>query len=388
MTPLLRRLGVRLPWTIQEIEEQWFAGARLNWPAADVERAFDVATQLRGQDWVLGAEVDQPLLQFPGIGRRGGYSEFLRVYWFGIRMASVLGAKGADELIRRVTVNDPDADEEATAIHLLRSWESPTDLEIEPDIKVGERDKKPDFRIRHNPGPWIYVEVTRLHRSGASTRVQELLVRISKRMMEVERSFVLEVILNREPAEEEEEMIVNAAAKACDASPGHELTVTDVASILIKAGDPGVVVPSPTPDDSRPRMAMSSSVVGAGTANRQLIARVPFADERAEEILKREAKQLPKDACGLVMVNVNLQPTAFESWSQRVPERFTPGQHTRVAGVILFMHATSPAEQGLVWLPYLRLIVNPNAKKPLPSWVLEGAARTRSRTKKISVQSD
>lgn len=377
-----------LPWTIREIEEQWFAGARLNWPAADVERAFDVATQLRGRDWVLGAEVDEALLQFPGVGRRGGYPEFLRVYWFGIRMASILGAKGADELIRRVTARDPDADEEATAIHLLRSWEPPTDLEIEPDVKVGEKDKKPDFRIRKHTEPWVYVEVTRLHRSGASARVQELLARISKRMMEVERSFVLEVILNREPAEDEEDMIVTAAAGACDADPGHELTVTDVASILVKTGDPGVVVPSPMPSDNRPRMAMSSSIVGPGSANRQLIARVPFADERAEEILKREAKQLPRDECGLIMVNVNLQPTAFESWSQRIPERFGPVQHTRVAGVILFMHATSPSEQGLVWLPYLRLIANPHARKPLPSWVLDGAARTRSRTKASRGQSD
>src|SRR5205814_1044200 len=147
------------------------------------------------------------------------------------------------------------------AIHLLRSWESPTELEIEPDVKIGEKNKKPDFRIRKDTEPWTYVEVTRLHRSGASARVQELLARISKRMMEVERSFVLEVILNREPTGGEEDVIVTTAAKACDADAGHELTVSDVASILIKEGDPGVVVPSPIPDDSRPRMAVSSSIV-------------------------------------------------------------------------------------------------------------------------------
>jgi hypothetical protein len=356
-----------LTWTIKEIEEQWFAGAHLNWPAAEVERAFDIATQLRGQDWVIGVEVDQSLLQFPGVGRHGGYPEFLRVYWFGIRMASILGAKGSDELIRRVTESDLDADEEVTAIHLLRSWGSVTDLEIGPDVKVGDKNKKPDFRIRRGTEPWVYVEVTKLHRSAASARVQALLARISKRMMEVERSFVLELVLNREPSEDEEEIVLVAATEACGVDAGHELTVTDVASILIKTGDCEVVAPTPIPDVSRPRMAMSYLIVGPGTANRQLIARVPFADERAEEILKREARQLPKDECGLVMVNVNLQPTAFESWSKRVPERFTRGQYTRVAGVILFMHVTSPSELGLVWLPYLRLISNQNATKQLPS---------------------
>jgi hypothetical protein len=377
-----------LTWTIKEIEEQWFAGAHLHWPAADVERAFDIAAQLRGQDWVLGAEFDRSLLQFPGVGRRGGYLEFLRVYWFGIRMASILGAKGSDELIRRVTEGDLDADEEATAIHLLRSWGSVTDLEIEPDVKVGDKNKKPDFRIRRGIEPWVYVEVTKLHGSAASARVQALLARISKRMMEVERSFVLELVLNREPSEDEEELVLGAATEACRVDAGHELTVTDVASILIKAGDSEVVVPTPIPDDSRPRMAMSRSIVGPGAANRQLIARVPFADERAEEILKREARQLPKDECGLVMVNVNLQPSAFESWSKRVPERFTPGQYTRVAGVILFMHATSPSELGLVWLPYVRLISNQNATKQLPAWVLECATKTRSQTKASSGRAD
>lgn len=56
--------------------------------------------------------------------------------------------------------------------------------------------------------PWVYVEVTKLHRSKASTRVQEVLVRIADRMMAVDRPFVLEIILNREPTVEEAEAIV------------------------------------------------------------------------------------------------------------------------------------------------------------------------------------
>jgi hypothetical protein len=61
--------------TIREIEEQWFTGMHLNWPASNVERAFDIATELRGQEWVFGREVDPALMQFAGIGRRVGYQE-------------------------------------------------------------------------------------------------------------------------------------------------------------------------------------------------------------------------------------------------------------------------------------------------------------------------
>ena len=106
-------------------------------------------------------------------------------------------------------------------------------------------------------------------------------------------------------------------------------------------------------------MALARAIVGHGTANRQVLVRVPFQDRRAEDVLRDEARQLPKGECGLVMVNVNSQPTAFEYWSRRIPERFGGKQHTRVAGVIRFMHATQLAPKGLVWLPHVRLIPNP-----------------------------
>lgn len=162
-----------------------------------------------------------------------------------------------------------------------------------------------------------------------------------------------------------------------------EVTVADVATILVKSGDPRVVVPSLIPDDNQPRMAIARAIVGPGTPNRQLIARVPFADQRAEDILRHEARQLPEKKCGLVMVNVNLQPTAFESWSERIPQRFTPGQHTRVAAVILFMHATSSSEHGLIWVPHVKLIPNPYAAVPMPGWIQERVTTIREKTRRV-----
>jgi hypothetical protein len=108
-----------------------------------------------------------------------------------------------------------------------------------------------------------------------------------------------------------------------------------------------------------------------GQPNRQVLARIPFQDQRAEDVLRSEAVQLPKNECGIVMVNVNQQPSAFESWSKRVPERFTAGQHTRVAAVILFMHSTTVNDNGLVWLPVIKLLLNPHAKIHLPSWIID-----------------
>ncbi len=36
LSPLLRSLGVRVPWTFEEIERQWFGSAHLHWDRADV----------------------------------------------------------------------------------------------------------------------------------------------------------------------------------------------------------------------------------------------------------------------------------------------------------------------------------------------------------------
>ena len=358
-------------WTFEEIQREWFGGAQLRWDRNDVVRAFNLAESIRGRDWVLGRGVDITAFSaFPGIGRRGGYSEFLRVYWFGKRMASIVGALGYDDLVERLMTNDSAASEEASAIHLLRFKHPDTELEIGPKVKVDNRNRQPDFRLRKVGEPWIYVEVTKLSDSTASIQIRHLLQRVAESVIKANESFLLEIIFNRDPtATEEEELLIEAKA-SCDAADGHRKDVGDYASILVKSGDPSVVIPSLIPDDNRPRMTISLSLVGDGQLNRQIVARIPFQDQRAEDILRSEAAQLPKNECGVVMVNVNQQPSAFESWSKRVPERFTPGQHTRVAAVILFMHSTTAADNGRVWIPIVKLILNPHAKIALPSWII------------------
>ena len=361
-----------MPWTFEEIEREWFGDAHLAWDEGDVVRAFDLAEQLAGRDWVLGNEVDPALAcAFPGIGRRGGYQEFLRVYWFGKRAASIVGARGADAFIQRLIANDPSTSEEASAIHLLRAGNPDTELEVAPTIAVGTRNRQPDFRIRKPPEEWVYVEVTALNQSTASVQTLALLQRVAERVISVDAPFLLEIVLSRDPTPSEEEQVMTEAEIACREAQGHQRDIADVASILVKAGDPQVVIPSLIENDGRPRMAVSRALIGPGQPNRQMIARIPFQDQRAEDTLRIEARQLPRNECGVVMVNVNRQPTAFESWSLRVPERFAGGQHTRIAAVVLFMHATIPTNEGLAWLPFLRVIPNPRATKPLPPWVVE-----------------
>jgi hypothetical protein len=377
-----------MTWTLEEIEKEWFGGQRLQMAAHDVEGAFAVAEQFRGRDWVLGSEFDLGGLALPGLGRRGGFSQFLRVYWFGRRMQTLSGAVEADSLIRRLLNNDPAAESELTAIHLLGASLADSNIEIAPEVAVGNRMRRPDFRIRRMSDSWTYVEVTQLNRSEASIRVQEVLRRIVRDVMSVPKSFLLEVVLWREPTEGEEQQVVYEAHEACKAATGCRRDVTDVASILVKAGDASVLIPSILPQDDGTRMALSQSIVGPGQPNRRIVARVPFADQRAEAILSAEAKQLPKGESTLVMVDVAGQPTAFDSWGQLVPSRFTPNQHTRVSGVLLFMTAMTGTVEGVKWLPSLKLIPNPHAQRSLPSWVTALVEQTRAETRRLTGRPD
>ena len=126
-------------WTFDEINREWFGGAYLHWDSNDVERAFALAKEIHGRDWVLGREFDLGAIAFLGVGRRGGFSQFLRVYWFGKRMQAIAGLPGADSIRERLLANDPAADSELTAIHLLRSRQLQTEAEIGPKVTVGDR---------------------------------------------------------------------------------------------------------------------------------------------------------------------------------------------------------------------------------------------------------
>jgi len=371
-----------MSWTLGEIESEWLGGERVQFPPEDVVRAFSVAEQVRGREWVLST------MSIPGGGRQWGFAPFLRVYAFGKRIEAVTGAPGADTLLARLLQDDRAADSELTAIYLLRSRCPETEVEIGPEVTVGDSHRRPDFRIRRGTGHWTYVEVTQLNRSQASVRTQEVLRRIAGQVILLSQPFVLEIVFWRDPVEGEEDELVRQACYACQTADGGRRDIGGLASLMVKSGDPSVVVPSILPEDDGTRMSFAQTIMGPGQPNRQIVVRAPFADQRAEAILSAEARQLPTTESGLIMVDVAKQPTAFESWAELVPRRFTPVQHTRVGGVLLFMTATTLAVQGMTWLSYIKLISNPHANIPIPAWITDVVEETRAESRRLTGSPD
>jgi hypothetical protein len=272
------------------------------------------------------------------------------------------------------------ADSELEAAHLFRSRRAETGIEFGPSIIVGTRNRKPDFRIRQKSEAWTFVEVTQLNDSTASESTQVTIERIASQVVAIQQPFILEIIFWRDPLDGEEDDLVRRACVACQASAGVRHDVGDLASLIAKSGDTTVFIPSIIPDDNKARMSIARSIGGPGEPNRQIMVRVPFADQRAESVLRHEAKQLPKDEPGLVMVDVRRQMTAFESWSKLIPHRFTPSRHTRVGGILMFANTTAITQFGTRCVTLLKLIQNPHARFPLPSWITEVVMEVRAET--------
>jgi hypothetical protein len=106
-----------------------------------------------------------------------------------------------------------------------------------------------------------------------------------------------------------------------------------------------------------------------GGPHHKVSIQIPFTDDRAEEILRTEAKQLPKDEIGLVMINASGGPGRFEGWASLISKRLQPKIHTRVSGVCLFEGSMVPNGSQYDWLVQTKLIVNKHARLQLPTWI-------------------
>jgi len=352
-------------------------------PADYVLDAFRIGEEIRGPDWVRSCTY------LPNGYRQLGYAAILKVLWFAERVRVIRDGINSTELIDRLRAGDPAAESELTAIHLLRSENPATTLEIGPTVQVGTRVRKPDFRIAKPSDPWTHVEVTALRQSNASQQVQAVLARLADRVMTSTDSFVLEVVFSRIPTDEELDALVARAIQEIGSLEPRKVEFSNLAVLVFKAvASAATVSPTPVEEEPVPMYAMARTFQGPGQASKQALARMPFSDQRAEDVLNSEAEQLPRDTPGLIMVEVTAQPTALSSWDSLAKRRFTPTQHTRVGAIILFMHATRPTSQGLAFLPHVHLITNPYARLPLPGWITDTVESTRNHVRSLTGRPD
>jgi hypothetical protein len=221
----------------------------------------------------------------------------------------------------------------------------------------------------------------------------------------IKQPFTLEIFLRREPGEDEIETIRANAARFCAARVavgelpleglppesaflflrhgelGHSVEFAreelpdDLGLLILTQGKPGEIVSCEhLGEEYLPRSSAAKRVRGPTEPDRHLLVRMPFSDERAAEFLHDEARQLPRDAPGLIMINVGEAPGAFIQWEPLIQRRFQPTINTRVSGVCLFSSGVVLTPDGGACPSQTKLLINPHAKVPLPPWVVETVA--------------
>jgi len=303
----------------------------------------------------------------------------LQVVSIGGRLSVLDAIDEPGRLVARLKQHDPSAEAELTAMHLLHSRHRTAEIELEPDVAARRSVRKADFRIRAPGETWTYVEVTRPNVSEAQKRATAILDQITGVVREVKREFALEVFFRREPQDAEMGPLLVRIRQFCSDGKAEEEEVDDLALLLLSRAQPGQIIPHQEDDgQATTRLAMVKVGWGEAEPRRHIVARLPYADKRADRFLADEAAQLPSDHPGLIMVDASGEPTPFASWAPILSHRFQPSIYTRVSGICLFAPRLLPMSDGLLWVPQVRLHINPHAKLALPQWVqqaLNEAAR-------------
>lgn len=363
-----------MAWSFQEIEQDWLQGSRLALEPKIVVEAFNQVDELLGSEWIKASRISQQ-----GNITRGA-SPTLRVVTMGERLRSLEGVQGADRLITELLKDRRYASSELTAIHLLRAYRPKIEIELYSTVTVGSRQRVVDFSVRQHNGHWTYVEVTQPGFSEAHRRLNAVLQDITELVSEVKVSFSLEVFLRREPTDAELDLVTLRVQDICQRNGTHRDELPDgLGFLLLGASKPGKVDFQTHPgEESRPRLSAVKRIVGPDEPDRQMLVRIAFADERAETVLRKEARQLPKNAPGLVMAEMSGAPGGIKSWEPLVMRRFQRNLNTRVSGVCLFSSGLNGTENGEAWLPETRILLNPYAKYALPTYLVEVLDNSRA----------
>ena len=350
-----------MSWTFAEIESDWRPGA-LAAPPPEIAAAFNRVDKIFGRAWIEESRISS------GSVVRGS-APTLHIVSMGQKLTAIEDLLDkAEKLIERIRRRDNSAHAELTAIYLLRSRRPTAEVDLDPPVG----DRISDFRIRRGGDePWTYVEVTLPDVSDAQNRAMTVIERLTALLKPIKRPFALDVFLRREPTAAETDSLAERVPQFCNLDGVHRSELAnELGFLLLNASPPGqVVFHNHVGEENRPRIGMSKGIVGPGEPHRHIAVRMAFADERAETFLRREARQLPEDAPGLVMVQMSRVPGGFKTWEPLLLRRFQPTIHTRVGAVCLYSGALLTTSRGEAWLPETKMIANPHGKFPLPSWM-------------------
>jgi hypothetical protein len=348
-----------MAWSIEKIERD-LLGGRIDiiaLPPATILETVKRAETVLGSEWIASFTSAKGLLPA------------MDVIGTGLCLTSLEGLADSDKLIERIRRKESSADAELTAIYLLRSGYPLPELELYPPVGT----RRADFRLRRGTEQWTTVEVTQALASNEQNRVQVILHRLTDSLLNIDAQIVLEVQFRREPTDDEISLLCDRLPNFCCLRGQQRAELADgMGFIFLDEVEIGRLRYHEIPelaDTPMIGLAMFQSGGPGGTPHHQIAVRIPFSDTRADEFLHDEAKQLPKQGPGLIMICGPTSRNELRVWSALIQRRFEHRIHTRVSGVCLFAGGMVPVANGYGWLVRAELVLNPHARVALPDWI-------------------
>jgi hypothetical protein len=364
-----------MPWTWKQIEQDWLGSGRVASDPSTIVEAFERVEATLGRDWIEQSRT-LPLATRKGSPPQttivGGSHPVLRVVRMGALLASLEGIADTAPVIDRLRRSERSARAEATAVHLLRQHPSDSVVQLEPVIPIaGRPNRKGDFRVRRNGDPWTYVEVSATEQTTTEQEASQLLKRLAEPVHSMSGSFAVELFFRSVPVEDEIESILGRI-RDLDGQPksiSEELPEGLGALLYDTNRDPRDVSPRIPNEPYRPGLSRADVVHGDGEV-RSITVRLPYADMRGRKKLGKKSLQLPRNDPGLIMIDIAGAPGSRHSWAPAIGDDLR--NHSRVSAVCLFQWAFLPRDDLAEYASVLgKLIVNPSARRTVPSWIIE-----------------
>jgi len=351
-----------LSWTFDEIDGKYLVGQRLALPADEVVAAFNRAEEILGTDWI-GANYA------PEGARVIGARPTLEVVTVGQQLRALENVPRADNLVAAILRGERYSFAELEALHLLRNNHEDFQAEMYPPDPTGT-DRVADFRIRKQDDRWLYVEVTQPHDSEDERRLRKKTNELKELVERLGGSFALEIIMRREPTDKELLQTKDFLSQFCKLNPPQRAELPNGLGVLVlsRRQTGPYKFKGFQDEDTGPGLFELHTKFDSKTSSRQIAILLAFADDRAEAVLRREARQLPKLEPGLVMANMSSAPGGLKAWEPLLLHRFQPTQHTRVTAVFMWAPGFGPSDHGLTRKLHTRLVINPHSVHSLPSW--------------------
>lgn len=349
-------------WT--EIQRDWLLGEEITVSSKEVVTAFNQAKRVLGRECVETHE-----------SGRGTLPTF-SIIDLGVKAGLLPEVGNSSKLIEKLKLHDQSALAELTSLLLLHK--TGLKCEYEPALTVSGKQRYSDFKMRLNDEAWTHIEVTRPEKSELHKELQtqsEKLFALSS----IEGRFFLDIYLRQGLTEDELTTLLGIARGICESRETMTADLGNLGILTYVANPTSPPAPPEFPEEPKLPMigAMHTRVI-SGAPIRFINVRIVYSDNRAEQFLRDEARQLSKDGPGLIIVDMSRTPGGTKSWQQLLLKRLQPNMHTRVSGICMFRSSHQIPDGSITHRA--RLIKNPYAKFPLPTWIEESLARFPEQT--------